>query len=106
MRGGAGGGASFGRLYSMMHVLSPEDGKTNAIVSARDDSSTIGANSDAVYGFSMTPLALARCGVLIPLSLAPVEIVMELGLVKRTMSVRRMKELGIGLMLNKPERGN
>ena len=31
-----------------------------------------------MVGFSMTPLALARCGVLIPLSVAPVEIVMEL----------------------------
>lgn len=69
---------SFDRLYSMMHVLSPEDEKANAIVSAGDDNSNIGANASTVYGFSMTPLGLARCGVLIPLSLAPVEIVMEL----------------------------
>ena len=31
-----------------------------------------------MFGVSMTPLALARFGILIPLSLAPVEIVMEL----------------------------
>ena len=70
---------SFNRLYSMLHVLSPTDEKTNALVSAGDDGSTIGASpGNTVFGFSMTPLALARCGVLIPLSLAPVEIVMEL----------------------------
>ena len=63
----------------MLHALSPVDEKTNAVVSAGDNTSEIGASpASTVYGFAMTPLALARCGVLIPLSLAPVEIVMEL----------------------------
>ena len=64
----------------MLQALSPTDEKTNALVSAGFDGHSVGHTGTAseVLGFPMTPLALARCGVLIRLSSAPVEIVMEL----------------------------
>ena len=61
----------FNRLYSTLRALSPTDEKTNALVAAGDKGSAVltDAAPSGIFGFSMTPLALCRCGVLLPLSL-------------------------------------
>ena len=60
----------FNRLYSMLHALSPTDEKVNALVAVGDKGSAVLTDSapSGIFGFSMTPLALCRCGVLLPLS--------------------------------------
>ena len=69
----------FGRLYSMLHALSPAEEKKNSKISAGDATTTlVGQYGHGVFGFDLTPLALCRSGVMLPLSLAPLEITMEL----------------------------
>ena len=62
----------------MLHALSPEEEKINSKISAGDATTTLDGFTGKVFGFDLSPLALCRSGVLLPLSLAPLEITMEL----------------------------
>lgn len=70
--------SSFGRLYTMLHLLSPAEEQVNAKISAGDKDSTIGNGETAKFGFPLAPLALTRCNRCIPLSLAPLELTLEI----------------------------
>ena len=78
---------SFGRLYSLLHVLSdPEDAKTLSLTAGDAPDGVLGATLTTLggsgatgkFGFPLSPMAFTRCGRCIPVGLAGLEITLEL----------------------------